>query len=134
MSTGTDAGRVSMFLAIALTALLAIIGLSYDAAGRVRTLHTAQLVAAEAARAAGQAVEPSEVAASGQHRLDVQAAVAAADAYLDAAAASGEVAVDDARTRVSVTVHELHQPVFLSLFGAGAREVTGTATASLVSG
>lgn len=129
-----DAGRVSVFLAIALTALLAVIGLSYDAAGQVRTLHTAQLLAAEAARAAGQAVDADAVAELGEHRVDEQAAEAAADAYLQAAGVAGQVDASDDLTEITVTVTEAYQPVFLSLFGAGPREVTGAATATLVSG
>jgi hypothetical protein len=134
---GADAGRVSPFLAIAFTGLLAVIGLTHDAAGQVRTLHTAQLVAAEAARAAGQAVDRDRALAGGSHRLEPPAAERAAQDYLARAGPAVEltaITFSPDLTAVTVTVTGAYRPVFLGLFGAGDRTVTGTATVTLRSG
>jgi hypothetical protein len=130
-----DAGRVSPFLAIAFAGLLAVIGLTYDAAGQIRTLHTAQLLAAEAARAAGQAVDVDQVLAGGEHRMEPGAAEQAALAYLTQSGVTlSGIAFNPTQTRVTVVVTDTYQPAFLGLFGAASREVTGTATVTLVSG
>lgn len=132
-----DSGRVSPFLAIAFSGLLAVIGLTYDAAGQIRTLHTAQLLAAEAARAAGQAVDVDQVLAGGEHRVEQSAAEQAALAYLAQSGADvtlSAIGFNADLTQVTVTVNGIYQPVFLSLFGATGREVTGSATVTLISG
>ena len=53
-----DAGRVSLFLAVSMLGILAIIGMSFDGAGQLRALQRADNLAAEAARAGGQADRP----------------------------------------------------------------------------
>jgi hypothetical protein len=131
---GGDAGRVSPFLAIAFSGLLAVIGLSHDAAGQVRAVHTAQLLAAEAARAAGQAIDTDQVLAGGTYRVERSAAERAARDYLSRSGATGATTFNPNLTEVTVTVTGTYRPVFLSLFGASDRRVTGTATASLISG
>lgn len=134
---GPDAGRVSPFLAIAFTGVFAVIGLTHDAAGQIRTLHAAQLVAAEAARAAGQAVDRDRALSGGSHRLEPYAAEQAARDYLDRAGPAVEltaIAFSPDLTSVTVTVTGAYRPVFLSLFGASGRAVTGRATVTLRSG
>lgn len=133
----TDDGRVSPFLAIAFSGLLAVIGLTYDAAGQIRTLHTVQLLAAETARAAGQAIDVNQVLAGGEHRVEQSAAEQAALDYLAGSgtvAVLSEIAFSPELTQVTVTVTDTYQPVFLSLLGAGSRQVTGSATVTLISG
>lgn len=49
-----DAGRVSIFLAVALIGVLAIIGMAFDGAGQLRTLQRAENLAAEAAARAAR--------------------------------------------------------------------------------
>lgn len=61
-----EQGRVSIFLAIAVTGLLFITGVAHDVSVQIRTALQAELVAAEAARAAGQAVNPDRVAETGR--------------------------------------------------------------------
>src|SRR4051812_33942777 len=51
-----DAGRIGLFYAIVLPGLLAMIGLAGDGAGYIRTTQRADNIAAEAARAGGQAI------------------------------------------------------------------------------
>ena len=74
-------------LAIGLTAILMIIGLSVDAGGVMRTTHRADDIAAEAARVGGQVIDVSAILAGHPHVLDTsnddQAIKAAVNQYLD---------------------------------------------------
>ena len=52
-----DRGRVSVFVAVALPAILLFLALAWDVSGYLRALHRADAVASEAARAAADAPE-----------------------------------------------------------------------------
>lgn len=129
-------GRVSIFLAVAMTGVLAIVGLSFDGAGQLRTLQRADNLAAEAARAGGQAIDRATAIEGGPTRLDrPQARVAVAN-YLAAAGTTGhtvsfpEVAGETlVRVRVTIT----YRRSMLGLFGfARTVRVTGEATARAI--
>ncbi|MFC4016651.1 pilus assembly protein TadG-related protein [Micromonospora sp. GCM10011542] len=134
---GTDHGRVSIFLAVAMTGVLAIVGLSFDGAGQLRTLQRADNLAAEAARAGGQAIDRATAIEGGPKRIDEpQARVAVAD-YLAAAGTTGhsvsfpQVAGE---TLVQVRVTITYRRSMLGLFGlADTVTVTGEATARAIS-
>lgn len=134
-----DAGRVSVFLAVAVTGLLAVLGAAVDATGQLRTLLRADNLAAEAARAAGQAVDVAAVARSGSYRIDPDRAVRYARDYLVAAGhdlpgSAWSVRLTDDRTAVQITVQLTYQHRILGRFGVPDAAVTGTATAVLVTG
>jgi hypothetical protein len=130
-----DQGRVSVFVAITFVALLAALGLGVDAPGRFRTMLHADSLAAEAARAAGQAIDVDHTAAQGVHRVSPTAARAAAESYLtQAGVEQGQVTFNDDLTQVTVTVDIVYEPRILGLFGFPATTVTGTHTAALVPG
>src|SRR5690606_15627165 len=114
-----DSGRVSVFLAIAVAGILAIIGVAVDAAGQLRTLTRAQNLAAEAARSAGQGI-------------DGQRAMAGAAAVVEQEHLPPSVVPVDGGTAVRITVTLYYQPQILGLFGYGQIEVTATAAATLV--
>ncbi|MET8282650.1 hypothetical protein [Micromonospora sp. NPDC005174] len=131
-----DHGRVSIFLAVAMVGVLAIVGLSFDGAGQLRTLQHADNLAAEAARAGGQAIDRATAIEGGPTRIDQpQARVAVAD-YLSAAGTTshtvsfpriaGETVV---RVRLTIT----YRRSMLGLFGlADQVTVTGEATARAI--
>lgn len=135
-----DDGRVSVFLAIAFTGLLIVIGVIVDAAGQLRTLLRAENIAAEAARAAGQAVDSTQVISGGSTVADPVAAGHAAAGYVsEAAAAFGQptaptqVVVTPDGTQVHITVTLTYRTQVLWLIGITERQVTAAATATLVS-
>lgn len=133
-----DAGRVSIFLAIAFIGLLMVFGVAVDATGQLRTLLRADNLAAEAARAAGQAVDVDAVAASGVHRVDPDQAVAYANEYLATAGHdlpddAWNVQLNDAGTAVDITVELTYHHKVLGVFGVPDPTVTGESTAILVS-
>ncbi|WP_323373479.1 hypothetical protein [Plantactinospora alkalitolerans] len=134
---GRDSGRVSLFLAVALIGVLAIIGLSYDGAGQLRSMQRADNLAAEAARAGGQAIDLDQLLVDGTTVLDPAAAQTAVDNYL--ASVDGvrltevrfEAVGDNAALTVSLELD--YDTVFLDLFGfADNITVPGTATATLL--
>lgn len=126
---GRDEGMVTVFTALAALALLLMIGLVVDGAGRMRAVGRADRVAAEAARAAVEAADTRGTTLT----LDRVAATAAAQSYLRSAGLSGTVTVTGPRTvRVTVTVPGEYQ--ILGVIGAGGYQVEGTAEATLTVG
>jgi len=137
MSTGRgndDAGRVSVFLAIAFFGVLAVIGAAADVPGLWRAMLYASNVATEAAPAGGQAVDVEHTAATGEHQVDPAAAVEAANDYLAAAGVEGTVSLSEDLTEITVAVTYEYEPQILGLFGMPPREVSATRTAALLTG
>ncbi|MFI6782546.1 pilus assembly protein TadG-related protein [Micromonospora sp. NPDC050276] len=131
-----ERGRVSIFLAVTMVGVLAIIGLSFDGAGQLRTLQRAQNLAAEAARAGGQAIDRATAIEGGPKRIDEPAARVAVANYLAAVETTnhtvnfpevdGEILI---RVTVSITYHR-------SMLGPFVQQktvtVTGEATARAI--
>ncbi|MDR7278858.1 pilus assembly protein TadG-related protein [Catenuloplanes atrovinosus] len=135
-----DRGRVSIFLAIALFAVLVMIGLSFDAAGRLRTQQRADNLAAEAARAGGQQIDVAQAMSAGLKVVDMAAAADAAVDYLDRAGVEGDATwvtqgegcADTARC-LRVDVQMTYDMVMLPIFGFPQQvTVNGSATAELL--
>ncbi|MEV4535360.1 hypothetical protein AB0J82_16155 [Asanoa sp. NPDC049518] len=80
---GADRGRVSVFIAVALVGVLIVIGLTFDGIGRIRAYQRAANIAAEAARAGGQAIDVADAIAGAPAAVDPAAARAAALAFID---------------------------------------------------
>lgn len=119
-----DAGSVTVVAAVLVPALLLMVALVVDGAGQLRALSRADTTAAEAARAAETALDTRGRTV----RVDTDAAVAAARAYLDQAGHPGSVrVVGPNAVRVSVTVSV---PTVFGL-GGSTHTATGTATARL---
>jgi Flp pilus assembly protein TadG len=137
-----DDGRVSLFFAIAFLAAIVLIGLSVDGSGRFRALARANNIAAEAARAAGQAINAPQAVTGGVKIVDRAQAAAAAQAYLTAAgigpcsapAPNGCVQFGDDDRHLSVTVTINYTTLMLSIIGRTRVVVTGRANAELVTG
>lgn len=127
-----ERGSVTVFLAVAAVGLLALVGLVVDGAAKVRAVQRADRLAAEAARAAGQAVDLAGVMAGDGVRVDRRAALEAADAYLRAAGAEGGAHVAPGGRTVTVTTSATVPTVFLGLIGIGEFHVRGSAAADLV--
>jgi hypothetical protein len=133
-ATDPEAGSVTVFVAISMLGLLLLIGLVADGGAKLRATQRADSLAAEAARAGGQALDlPDAIAGSGT-RVDRGIAVTAATTYLQQAGQAGTVTVSDDRTRLLVTVTDTAPTTFLNLIGITDLTVTGHAEASLVPG
>jgi Flp pilus assembly protein TadG len=129
-----DRGGIAVFTAIVAVVLLGIIGLVVDGGGKLQATERADAQAMEAARAAGQAIDPSAAITGTAIRVDPQAAQAAAWAYLNKAGVTGRVSISDDRTMLTVTVSETYATKFLPVVGIGSMNVTGTGTATLLHG
>lgn len=127
-----DRGSVTVFLAVAAVGLLALVGLVVDGAAKVRAVQRADRIAAEAARAAGQAVDLAGVLAGEGVRVDRRAAVVAAEAHLRAAGAEGRAHIAPGGRTVTVTTSATQPTVFLGLIGIGEFHVRGSAEVDLV--
>ncbi|HYT10609.1 MAG TPA: pilus assembly protein TadG-related protein [Mycobacteriales bacterium] len=125
-----DSGVLSPFAALCAVALLLCTGLAVDGAAKLRAAGRAQQVAAEAARAAAQAVDTRGPVL----RIDPAAAARAARAYLHAAGLQGTVTVTADRT-VQVTTDVTGTYLILGpLTGHTGYTVTGQATATAAVG
>jgi hypothetical protein len=130
-----DAGRVSVFLAIALFAVVVIIGLVVDGATRLGAMQVADNLAAEAARAGGQSINQAQAIDGGPKEIDEAAATRAVADYLAAANVDGPPAqfpVVDGEKLIKVEVTFSYEPVMLSFFGWDTIEIRGEATARLL--
>jgi hypothetical protein len=127
-------------MAVIITGLLLVFGVAVDGTGQLRTLVRAENIAAEAARAAGQAIDTDLVAQTGEHRVSQAKAVQFASEYLATAGhdipnSDWNVQLSADGTEVDITVVLTYDRRIVDLFGfAGTVPVTGTATAVLVRG
>lgn len=115
---------LAVWTAVALPALILMVGLGVDFSGHATAELEARSVAAEAARAAVQEVR---VGAEGTV-VNVPAALQAATSFVAAAGYDGEVDVDS-QSSVTVTVRGSYPTLFLGLIGVNEIpvEVTGSA-------
>lgn len=132
-----DTGRVSVFLAIAMFGLLAVLGVVVDATGQLRTLLRADNLAAEAARAAGQAVHTGVVRDGDDLAVLEERAAVYATRYLEAAGygepgQEWEVRTGSPPGTVHITVSLPYQPRVLGMLGYSERRVVVHTTAVLV--
>lgn len=125
-----ERGSISIFYVLAAVGMAVIVGLGVDLGGMVHAKQRAFDVAAQAARAGGEAIRADQVMAGQPLVLDQAKGKAAAEAYLAAAGLNGSAYVT--ATTVEVTAHYEWAPVVLGQFGFGAHQFTGTASARLV--
>lgn len=122
-----DSGRVTAFVVIVVTAVLAFSGLVLDGglalAAKVRAIGEAQ----EAARAGAQEIDLAAYRADGTVRLIPQQASAAARRFLAATGSSGTISV--AANTVTVTVTVTQPTQLLGVIGIGSLTVTGSGQA-----
>lgn len=135
-SPAGEHGRVSIFLAVTMIGVLAIVGLSFDGAGQLRTLQRAENLAAESARAGGQAIDRATAIQGGPKQIHKPDAIKAVDSYLAVAGASGHTVSFpeiDGETLIRVTVSITYQRSMLGLFVQQKTvTVTGEATARAI--
>ena len=127
-----ERGSLSPMVAIVALASLIMIGLAYDGGQKAQATQRAIAIADEAARAGGQAVNPEGVIGQAPAAVDVAAAVAAAESYLNAAGVDGDISIAPGGRQLVVTTTIQIQTVFLSLIGINSMTVVGTGEADLV--
>jgi Flp pilus assembly protein TadG len=136
-----DRGSITLMLAALSVALIALAGIVIDGGAKLRAAENADAVAQEAARAGAGIVNQSTAYSTGTFIVDQSQAIAAARAYLAAAATAfrpdgglnGTVAVQG-RDSIRVTVTVSEPTSVLSIIGIDSMSSTGAATAALVTG
>ena len=129
---GEDAGQVTPFAVVMVTALLLVAGLVLDAglalSVKVQALDTAQA----AARAGAQQLNLAVYRSTGVAELDPARADQVARDWLASAGVNGDVAATT--TIVSVTVRRASRTQLLHLIGIRELNVSATASARAVQG
>jgi hypothetical protein len=126
-----DRGMVTAYIAVLSVGLLFMAGLVFDGGRRVTTYLKAHDLAANAARAAAQAVDPSSIYA-GDPVLEQGAAVTAVETFV--AGIPADVTIEEvnvAGDQVSVTLSLPFDPQLLPMAGG---PVSATATSTAIQG
>lgn len=126
-----DRGSMSTFFALSTLAILMVMGLLVDGGGALNAGNRATSLAQEAARTAGQQLDPAQAIEGTAITIDPDAAVGAAQDYLAAAGVQGDVQITDGGQTLTVTVHDTYDTYFAQFVGMGTINVTGTAKAHL---
>jgi hypothetical protein len=106
-----DDGAVTGFVAVLAAALLMVTGMVVDGGRSLATGMDARRLAASAARAGAQEIDVARLRAGAPPVLHRTEAARAAQDFLAAAGATGDVHVED--TLITVTVTRIHQPKLL---------------------
>nr|NLD41774.1 hypothetical protein [Actinomycetales bacterium] len=120
-----ERGSVSMFAVVSVLGLFIAIGLVVDGGRKIRAIETAQAIAQDAARVAGNQLDfTSNLLDGSRPEIDVDAAISAGNAAI--ATAGGDPSspgVSVSGYTVSATVHVTVPTTFLSVIGIAS--VTG---------
>lgn len=132
--TRADDGRIAILVLVMGIGVLIMIGLAVDGGAKARALARADNIAAEAARAGGQAINLDQAATGGAKVVDPAEARTQTMRYLADAGVTGTVTPADGGRRLHVDVSISFDTTLLSLIGVGSMTVTGSADAQLLTG
>jgi hypothetical protein len=130
-----DRGAATITVAITASCWVVLLALIVVGGGRIRALQRADNIAAEAARAAGSAIDTGRAVPGGPKVVDPVAAQQAALDYMRDAGATGSVTVDESGTGLSIVVNiEYPNPTGFEWFGGASWTATGDARVVLLVG
>jgi Flp pilus assembly protein TadG len=109
--------------------MVSVIGITVDLGGQLHAKERAHTIAAQAARSGAEQITADAMLGT-KPTLDVAQARTAASDYLRAAGVDGTVSVSDG-IRVTVSVVDTYQPLFLGSVGVGPLTVSASSTAEL---
>lgn len=124
-----ERGSITPFFVVLVPALVLIIGLVVDGAGKIQANENAQAIASGASRAAANAVA-SQVVVNGGLSLDNNRAQIAATDYIEASGMTGTVSV--VGNRISVSVETSYATKFVSIIGIATLPAEASATAEII--
>ena len=124
-----ERGAVTVWLAGTSVLMVSVIGITVDLGGQIHAKERAHTIAAQAARTGAEQITADAMLGT-TPTLDVSQARTAASAYLRAAGVDGSVSVSGG-VRVTVTVVDTYQPLFLGSIGVGPLTVSASSTAEL---
>jgi len=128
-----ERGSISIWALLIVAAFTLIVGISVDLTGQINAKMRATDIAAQAARIAGQQIDPDSLM-SGQPttRVNTVRARSAALTYIAGAGMTGTVTTEAGGRQLQITTTARYQPLFLGSIGLGPFTVTGNSTARLV--
>jgi len=124
-----ERGAVTVWLAGASVLMVSVIGITVDLGGQIHAKERAHTIAAQAARTGAEQIT-ADAMLGAKPKLDVRDARTAASSYLRAAGVEGKVSISGG-VRVTVTVTDTYQPIFLGSIGVGPLTVSASSTAEL---
>jgi Flp pilus assembly protein TadG len=128
-----ERGSVSIWAVLIVAAFTLIVGISVDLVGQITAKQHATDIAAQAARVAGEQLDPNTAMAGGTMiAANPAKARQAALAYIAGAGMTGTVTLEAGGTQLAITTTATYRPTLLSSVGIGPLTVTGTSTARLV--
>ncbi|MFF7246169.1 pilus assembly protein TadG-related protein [Embleya sp. NPDC008237] len=131
-----DRGSLAIMLAIMMAVIILLVGLVVDGGGKLRADSKADAFAQEAARAAGQAIDPTKAIPGTAIVVPEESAKRAALDYLAGTAVEPHPEVDvalDGRS-IEVSVRLKYNTKVAAFFGVSTVTVKGHARAGLVHG
>lgn len=126
-----DRGSLSAYFISATLAVIPLLGLVVDGGGQVRATQRADLVADEAARAAGQQLEAGDAIQGDRVVLDNRSTQAARDYVVAQGLEVDSVVLEPGGREITVRTRATYEPVFLGAIGLGPWTVEGESTATL---
>ena len=111
--------------------MIILAGLAVDLGGQVYAKQRAQDIAAQAARAGGQQLDPAAAVRGQGVTLDPAKAVAAINAYLAGSPEVSGTATVSGPDTITVTTASTYQTSFLSIIGINSLQVSGHAQAHI---
>lgn len=127
-----ERGSVTIWLALASFVMIVLVGVAVDLSGQVYAQQHARDIAAQAARTAGQQIDPVQGVRGVGARTNAVQAIAAARSYIAAAGMSGDATVTGGGTTITVSVVVTYETKFLSIIGLRTMRVTGSAETRVV--
>ena len=127
--TRDERGAVTVWLAGASVLMVSVIGITVDLGGQLHAKERAHTIAAQAARTGAEQITADAMLGT-KPKLDVGRARTAAYSHLRVAGVDGTVSVSGG-IRVTVTVVDTYQPIFLGSIGVGTLTVSASSTAEL---
>lgn len=127
----SETGSISIMGPVLAISLGLILGLVWDGAGQMREQQRANTIAAQAARVAGQQLDPTAAVRGLGTRADVYNAANAANTFIAAAGMTGSTQVVGGTTIV-VQTSSTYETTFLSVLGFSTLPASGQAEARIV--
>ena len=121
---------VTVWVAMLMTVLVAVVGITVDLTGQVNAQQRAFDLAQQAGRAAANQTLVGLAMQGQAPEIDPAEAQRAAADYLSAAGVTGTITITGPTTLV-VRVTTTYQPTFLGTLGVGAKTVSGDANVDL---
>ncbi|WP_068403171.1 pilus assembly protein TadG-related protein [Kribbia dieselivorans] len=124
-----ERGSISIYVVTISAAMILLLGLVVDLGGQIRARQYAEAVASEAARAAGQQIDPLPALQGQSVSIQAGQAELVGRKYIANAGLTGTVTATD--TAIRVTTHTTYQAKILSIIGITSFPANGSAEARL---